>query len=680
MNGLRPLGLLLTAPLLLAAAPPDDVEDAFSEGVELLQRGRDDEAVAAFRRLLSLDPSEEAAFELWNATDSDVFLQMLTKGGELEKVGKRFLQLVKAGRAAKRDDADAIRELVATVKNGELTERRRAIGTLSSNHGAFAVPYLLPALADRGDDESRVLVMQALTRMSTDVVLPLIAALNSPDAFTRRNVALCLGHIRDARAVPMLSHLAANDEDGGVRQAAAQALAEFGVSPDPLGALLAQGADYANEAESVLAPHQYSDVLWGWWEGGLNSMPVPRFLYPAMMAMQTYEAARKVDPASTAAHAGTARGAASIIGRIGDMESLGNDVSEYEDILAVSHMALAATGAQAVDLALRDSIAAGDYGAARGLAHALSGHHVPTPGLREALAGGSSSALRGAAAVSLATIASRTGTPADASVVAELARAAARETQRIAAVIGAGENYAQALRSMGMSVHTYPNGAAGLNGVRRLPGVDLVVVADILPDLTADEVLDTLRERERTAESAIVVAASDTDSAEELYGEKASQVVGSAGDLGDVEELLGELTGERARAEALAAAAASALAELATSGTDCSSAAAALAGTLGRDDAVRVPALVALGACGSSAQASSIAEVAADDSASDEARIEACRALGGIFGRTGMGDTDAVDTLAALARDGELDLRLAALRALSKLDSTLAVRAEIAGT
>jgi len=680
MNGLRPLGLLLTAPLLFSAVPPDDVEDAFNEGVELLQRGRDDEAVAAFRRLLALDPSEDAAFALWNSTDTDVFLDMLTKGGELEKVGKRLLQLVKAGRAAKRDDADAIRELVRTVKNGELSERRRAIGTLSSNHGAFAVPYLLPSLADRGNDEGRVLAMQALTRMSTDVVLPLIAALHSPDEYTRRNVALCLGHIRDKRAVPMLSNVAANDSDGGVRQAAAQALAEFGVSPDPLQALLKQGADYANEAESVLAPHHYSDVLWGWWEGGLNSMPVPRFLYPPMMAMQTYEAARKVDPQSTAAQAGTARGAASIISRIDDVESLGNDVSEYDQILGVTRLALAATGPQAVDLALRESIAASDFGAARGLANALSSHHMPTAGLQAALTNTASSSLRGAAAISLASIAAGSGTPADASVVAELARAAARESQRIAAVIGAGENYAQALRSVGMSVHTFANGAAGLNGVRRLPGVDLIVVADRLADITTDEVLDTLRERERTAESAIVIAASDTDAAEDLYGEKASLIVGSAGDLGDVEELLGELTGERARAETLAADAATALAGLATSGTNCSSAAAALAGTLDRDDAIRLPAMAALAACGSTAQASGIAEVAADESASTEARVQACRALAGIFGRTGTGDPDAVETLTGLARDGELDLRLAALQALSKLDSTLAVRAEIAGT
>ena len=97
------LGLVLA----LAAATPcawAQGSDSFKEGVDLMARGRQDEALVAFQTVLAAEPSAEEAYEIWKSTDdARIWLDMLTMGGEFELVAKRIMDLARQGRIEKRN-------------------------------------------------------------------------------------------------------------------------------------------------------------------------------------------------------------------------------------------------------------------------------------------------------------------------------------------------------------------------------------------------------------------------------------------------------------------------------------------------------------------------------------------------------------------------------------------------
>ena len=181
-----------------------DLQETFDRGVELLAQGDRPGALAEFQRTLALDPSHEAAYELWKSTDHQVWLDLLTDSGEFQLIGQRLLDLAKVGREATRDDDDAVAALLEEVYGDDALARSRAVLALSSQHGEYAVPRLLRGLEDEVDGDRRVLSIQTLSSMGPSVVLPLIQAMRSENNFLRRQVAyhawLHHGPARCARA------------------------------------------------------------------------------------------------------------------------------------------------------------------------------------------------------------------------------------------------------------------------------------------------------------------------------------------------------------------------------------------------------------------------------------------------------------------------------------------------
>ena len=176
MTGMsRKLGLALVLSVL-AAAPSyaQDIQQTFDQGVDLMRRGRDEEALRAFEQVLAADPSHEEAYELFRRTEHEVWLQILSKQGDFELVARRLMGLAEMGRLERRDDPDAIRALVAQIDTDDPVTRLSATRQLAAEHGEYAVPYLLPALADSGNESRRVAVMVSLSDMGLDVVLPMI--------------------------------------------------------------------------------------------------------------------------------------------------------------------------------------------------------------------------------------------------------------------------------------------------------------------------------------------------------------------------------------------------------------------------------------------------------------------------------------------------------------------------
>lgn len=687
------LALLLSAAATTGAAAPTpvpvtavggaDVQD-FQEGVELLKRGRKAEALAAFQRALAADPSNEDAYELWKSTDQEIFLDMLLEGGEFEKIAKRFMERATLGRVERRNDPSAIGDLVNRLRGtSDAMERKRIIRQLSADHGEYAVPRLIQPLADAGDDDWRVVAMHTLTEMDTDVVLPLIAALETDDAYQRANIALVLGYIGDPRAAAPLAALASSDGDGKVTRAAQSAAERCGATGDVLGMFLQLGEDYHFRRDRVLRPFDYSAVLWSWEEGGLTSRPVPRAIYNNELSKRAYYSALELDPASLDALAGIARASTDVAAKLIALDAAGEDVGELLELAEAGSVAVAAAGVAAIDRALYWSVIADDGSTGVRLSRTLADlAAAPTEGLRAAL-DSSDGGMSGEAAVALGRIAARSGADPGAEVVSALGANASREVVRIAAVIDGdaarAEVLVRGLGDEGVLVNHRGSGAQGIALMRRLPGVDVIVVGDVLPDLTLDQVLSDIARNVVTAETPVFLATADEELADS-YADRVTGVLASPSDLSPLAEVFeASLEGDRAAADDLSRRSAEVLAQLARAGN------ASLASILDdltaplahRDDAVTVPVMAALAAAGTPDQTAPLAAVVADESRSDEARVAAGDALAAIFGRHSVPAGAAAGLREVVSSDASLAVRSAAARALGSANLPAEMRAEL---
>jgi CheY-like chemotaxis protein/HEAT repeat protein len=665
---------LATLPGALLAFPSyqGDAKATFDQGVEMLARGRNDEALKAFQTVLNSGLSEEQAYGLFRDTSSETWLDMMRLGGDMELTARRLMSMANTGRRAFRDNADAIKAHVAKLDSEDVSERSRAIRALSAEHGGFAVPYMLPALADQGNDDRRVAVITALASMDTSVVPPLVAALDAPDAFLRRNVAFALGRIRDQRAAGALAARAAGDSDAGARDAAQQALAQIGGTAGATSAqamLLQEGNDYLMRNARVLADFQYSDVVWSWQGTGLVATPCPRDLYADEMAKQSFYRALAVDPSSDAARAGIARAAASELARIEALSAAGGDASAIADHVDNGLVAAQLAGAQGLDSALAGALEQGDMGTAAVLARLLGeAGHDGSAALRAAL-GAPDAVVRGEAAIALANTARGAGL--DPRVVSGLAESAGREVLRIALIVDANAARSSALsgalEGQGWLTAVAGRGSEALALVHRLAGLDALLVAESLPDMTPQQVLSEVRSEPRTANVPALLLCENPEAAAEVFGDSVQGMLKGAEDLSALDSAVaGALDGDRAQADELARRAAAALARVGDLGVDIGAARGALHNALKRPDAVALAACHSLAACGDAESAAALAKLAADGARSEDVRAAACRAAARSLSRSGASlAPEGVEALKGLmAGEGSAKLKQAAASAL----------------
>lgn len=683
MTGLhRKLGSI--AVLLALAAPTalgQDIQALFDEGVDLMQRGRDAEALRAFEKVLAADPSNEQAYELFKTTEHTVWLEMLRREGDFELIAKRMMGLATMGRIEKQDDAEAIKPLVAEISNDDPINRRSAIRQLAAEHGEYAVPYMVGALGDVGDEDRRVSVMQALTEMNVDVVVPLLAALDTDDPFLRRNVALVLGYIDDPRAAPHLAWVEATAEDGGVQQAARQSLTRLGESGGALDLLLQQGEDYHLRRGNVLPDYLYSRVTWSWDGSTLVATPVERAMYPDEMAKRAFLRAIEVDPTSVEARAGLARAYASQASLARIVAAAGGEIDI--DVAMGQSLPMALVGVDALDQALSRSVQQSDHGTAGVLCHVVAAMATePTPGLRAALAS-QDARLASEAAIAMGSMCVSGKASADADLIAALGDVARRSVVRLAMVIDAQTERAQAMEASlaaeGISVTTVSTGAEGISLLRRVAGMDAVVLAERLPDLTAQQVISEIRRSTRLSEAPILILSDDAEGAEGIYGESTQGIL-SGPDAAAVTAAMSErLNADRERADELSAQAAALLATLAGAGAPVGDVADKLATTLvGRPDTVVISSSEALGATGGASHVGALITVLGDGDRSDEARAAAGFAAAQIIQRTGA-EADAAALLEVARSEAALPVRKAAVAALGSLDLDPTRRAELLG-
>ncbi|HTF86811.1 MAG TPA: HEAT repeat domain-containing protein [Planctomycetota bacterium] len=687
----RTLGLVLalssfTAPALVHAAPTalalpaitwqdGDVETTFKEGVEQLRRGHNDEALKKFREVLAKNPTGDQAYKIWNSTDSEIWQDMLVSGGEMEMIAKRLMNLVKMGRKERKNDAEAIKKALTDLRSENSAESRKARLALASDHGEYAVGFMLPTLAEQGSDDRRILYMHTLTEMDSDVVIPLIEALNSPDPFLRRNVAYVLGNIGDPRAAGMLAHLAKSDTDGGARSAAEAALAKCKSSGDALTEFLKAGEDYSLRHDNVLSSYQYSDVVWNWTDKGLVSNPVPREVYNDELAKKNYMRALAVDANSLAARAGLARSYADEGAKLSAMKDAGQDVAAMSSTMDNDAIQLGLVGPDALDAALSDAVKNSDSTAGQALIRALAAcPNAPTAGLMAALAS-NDGAMRSESAVVLGNLSVASHTPASPQVIAALGEAAGREVVRTVFVIEPNAEIRNAalahVDQLGFASMGADRGANGLVLLHRVPGVDAVIVSETLPDITTFQVIDELRADPRFEKTPIFVLSANAEQGKELYGALATGVVASGGDLAELGTAMGALTGDRATADRLAAQASTTLGAISRAGGDISPAVDGLVKTLAnREDAVTVPAMATLGMAGGSGHVAPLVAVLGDAKRSEAARTAAADALNNIFSRGASASPEDIQAMkAVLSSDAPLGVRISAGRALGRATS-----------
>jgi DNA-binding PadR family transcriptional regulator/CheY-like chemotaxis protein len=674
----RPFGLLAATSALLGTAHAfqgGNVEALFQQGLQALERDDQEAAARAFRGVLAADPSNAQAYELWQSLEDDQWLELLTQEGQIELAARRILERARAGRQELRNDAGAIRALLGELEGAaeDALRRREIAATLGAKHGEFAVPFMLSGLASAGERSG--LMAAAMVQMGHRVVPPLLAALEAADAGIRQGAAFVLGEIGDRRAMGSLLAVSQSDEDAGVRQAAADALealvaAEISVAPGSSAAdvLVLEGLDYAFERESVLSPYDYSDVVWRIDGNSLVGVPTPSPFYALEVAKRRFMRALSVDATSRGGRAGLALVGAKAVIKAETIERMGGDVSDMQSRLQHGHLQALAVGSVALDSALGHATSVGDEAAMIGIMRAMAASGAGGRNLAAAAASGADLRLRGEAACALAS-SMLNGGKAIGGVVDTLGDLVGQEVLRQVLVIDGDDARREALVK---SIESIPgtaavpanSGGAGLRLLLDVERADAILVANVLPDITADAVVAQIGRRSKLASAKVMIIGAD----EGLdWGDRVDFTVTGASDVLTAlnSALDTDLDAPQQLANELAARAASALHSLAAAGrAELGNAVQGLISGAGRElDAVAVPALGALGLIGSAEALEIATGVATDGSRSTEARVAAAQCLAGLM-RAGARPTreqlGAVIDVLATGTDGDVRAALAA--------------------
>jgi len=666
----------------------DDLGQLLKDGVELMQRGKAEEANAKFREVLAADPSNDDAYNLVKSTDFKVFLEMLKAGGNSEQAAARLLDLSHQVETAKSQDAATIAGLVNTAVNGtDLGKRTSAVNQLVASHGEYAVPALLKHLGSN-DIDVRANAIIAISRLGADAVAPLAASLTTGNDMQRRNVAEILNRIGDERAVPAL--LAASG-DGAAGESAAAAAAALGGAGNAADAYLMLATKYFHGDAQTLRNYDGTFTVWSAQDGALVGTDVPGFIYNFELAEQACYDALAIDASSSKARAMIALTAS------GELAAWNNLDAEAQGSAAMAGTKAALAGAAALTaasghddvmaaLAMAMHMRDGDVAALLcgtladlGWSGDLEGGSALTAALTD-----SDKTIRYAAAIALMRIDPAASFPTS-NLVAQLGGDAASEAaiQQVLVIDSESKNAMnsqRALNDAGFYAVAAQSGAEGLLIAKRTGGFDAIIIRDTLSDLTSYQVLDELRADFRTANAKTLVMGGDAAkySNHGIAGVSptSDDVVGLVKSVQDA--LAGVTDANSAAANGLSVAASNAIAGVKGAAFNLADAQGGLLLALrdGAADEVRLAALGALANLADADAAGTITGVLSRSENSAEIRAAAAGALGRAIQGVAPSD-DALNALVAAMGDDSVAVRTAAGEALSCADLTDDQRAKV---
>lgn len=657
------------------------LELKFREAVRHLRLGQREQALAKLEQVLAADPSNAQALHLWQQTDAAIFTLLLEQQGDFAKIARMLANRAAAARSVLSNDQQSIRELVeAALRGASFAVRDQAMAALIADHGGYATPALAEVIGDPDEDSAANRAILVLTRIGAGAVLPLIEALASDNHLLRRNAGAALAHIADRRSAPALARMA-QDEREAVRRVANQALKAIGIpaGADPVELFLAQSRRYLESGG--VGSSNTGEVVWNLVAGKLAPAEIPGPIYHLELAKRHAEAARRQDPASEQALVLQAR---SYLGQAATLTEYASIEDSSEAMVALAQtvpslrrVALAA-GPAILRQVLRESIQARQIPVAvmaiEALAETETRKGLDDSPLLAAL-GNSDARIAYAAALAICKLGAGGPIPSSERVVRILANAVTEESILLVKVVAGDQAAAIAAREAdssqrGIAVDVASSGKVAISEIYNFPDYDVVVVADDLPDLHSQDVIQLILRRNPS----IKILALTTDKVAAI--ERGTYVDGViegplTGEtlIAEVDQLLGIGAGaSRSRAQQVAIAASEALYDLARAGIDVSSAISKLVAQLDREDAVALPAAEAIGAGGDLLAVDSLLAVLADDSASLALRGACAVSLGSIIGRADRLPHGCFATMLAIATDAEQDpgLRSSVVTALGR--------------
>jgi HEAT repeat protein len=670
--GLRTGVRLLSAAAFLAAFSGAAIaQDAgalgqkLKDGIDLLERGRTEEANAKFREVLAADPSSEDAYALVKTASAKQILHMLTAKGDAAQVAERLLNLSQKAELDRSRDEAAIGALVSKlVSTRDLQEQESAANELAAKHGEYAVPALLPHLGSN-DIDTRAAAILALKRIGSDGVLPLAASLGSGSDMQQRNVCLLLAGAGDIRGIPALVKTA---KKGGVPgQAATEALAKLGAKgAEPADAYLALGAKFFQGDPQVLKNYDLSSTVWAMKDGKLTGTDVPRAVYGFELAEQAAYDALAVSPGNAGAQAMIALCAfaeRAALANVSEEAKKNELVASFAKSLGAADALAASVGADNLAKAFGMAGSLKNSDAALEIAGALpsvwGGRAIGADSPLVLGLGHEDAGIRYASAITLLRINPPAAFPQSNMVAAIAGQAAAERAVRQVLVLDSDSknaaNVQRALNGAGFHAVAFTDASAALSAAKSTGGFDAIVVRNRLTGLSTFQVLDEIGRDVRTQGMKKVVMAEGAQVGEAEADFQKRNIAGVAPTSADtqgvvnvVKKALESPEGDagRAKANALSKAASAALQWANGTAFQLKDAEAGLldAAAEGGDEDVRVAALAALGNCATPNAQNALRAIVAKADGSAAVRAGAANALGKAL----RGTTPAPETFDAL--------------------------------
>ena len=539
--------------------------------------------------------------------------------------------------ASHSDDPEQIAALAAALVSGEWEEAEAARDSLRSDYGAYAVNGLLRYIGGSSDVEERVSAIYTLRRLGDEATLALLAALHSDDAVLRRNICQVLRATGDTRAVATLTALAEHDDNALVRAEAAAAAMSLGASA---GSGVDRLVGFAKELMSGGSSDDDGDGRVFFWNGrGVGNADVTAEMEPYAYARLFAEDAVRIDPSNVEAQSALVDAYDGLRAAIGDDEERAEMAARIDDLLLL--------GGSGPEL---EAVPEFDPSSVEGEPGSL------TSGEKR---------LRYLAAL-------KSGA-ASADVVGTLGHALSESAIRHVLVV---DNNVEALNDLVGSLRsrdTFATGAStgaqGLIRAKEAPIKDAIILRSTLDDIDVKQLVSSLGRDYRSQDTPIIVIANEHERVdlEVELGDRVVAVVAAPANAAVVQPVLDSafdrmaLNDQRLDAVAFSRHAANALAAM--DGSVLGPAGDALVGAIGREDAVQIPAMRALGKLGAAAGQVPAAELLANEEASTEARVAAGIALAGI-----LANHDALPATLAALRDAlagdDAELKTVAARAL----------------
>lgn len=684
--------LLLTGAFSGVARAQDQaqIDSLFAQAKDAWEQGHYDEAAKALKQLLAQDPSQETAYDLLRKVENKMLLDMLTRGGDSEKVARTLLELAHRGEMERTRDEAAIRDLVQKAVKGEnFAVREKAVRELVAKHGEYAVPYLYPYLGSNDTDE-RVYAILALSELGGDAVLPLVEVLHSDEWLVQKNAAQVLERIGDVRAVGGLADLAAtatNPEVQAAAQAAASRVAN-GMLDDmsPVNAYLWLARKYYAGDTDVVRNYLSGYTLWSWKDGQLASRDVPKYMYRLELAEEAAYDALAADAQSQEARNVLAAVQYAEWGTLNGLSEEAKATEETAQLMDRYWNVLPITMAQGTDTqlgALSLGLEWGDPWICRLALGALpdvwDGREITGDCALVAALDAPDKTVRFAAAIAALRLDPEMEFEGADKVAPLAAQAVAAGSLRQVLLVepdaGTRTKATQALENAGLYVVAESTGMAGFVRAKEVGTFDVVVLRYDLPDALAEKIVRELRRDFRTQGLPILISGPEAELAEakENFGTNVQGFIEI--DPINVDEVNNaaeqSMNDDQKRALEVSKAACMALAMVDPAHTAFSNYGAtetALADVLSsnKPDDIRLAALAALGRLGTAQSTDALVDTFSNSANATAIRVAAAGALGRVL-RGMAAPANAYDALLGGLGDEAREVRAAAGAALGAM-------------